>query len=204
MCRITRQKQAGLTLVEIIVVVGLLVGVVTMMLSTFLSGRASYLTMDANMIVQQESRRATDIMVRELRQAGQVSTTDADNESIQLNFQVIQGYNQAGCENTTCWGNGVDLDGWVHYAIIGNAGNERQLIRCINDDELGEIVAFDDDCSVLANYVAHPNADNSDAFVWNAATGEVTTNIEVKYFNGALPTGSVSSGVLSSTIALRN
>jgi hypothetical protein len=187
-----------------LVMAGLLVGIVGMMLATFLSGKTSYLSMDSNMVVQQESRRAIDFMVRELRESGQVSTTDLDNGAIQLNFQIIRGYNQVGCEDDVCWGNEDVLDGWVHYTVIGNAGEEQQLARCINADELGAINALDDDCWVLANHVANPNADGSDTFVWDAGTGEVTLNLEVEYQDEALPTGSQSSGVLSSTVALRN
>jgi len=197
-------SSAGMTLVELIIVAGLLLGVTSMFLSTFTSGRASYLSSDSMMLVQQESRRAFDTMVRELREAGQVSTTVLANASIQLNFQIVRGYNQAGCASAVCWGSENALSEWVHYSIIGNAGNERQLIRCTNVSQSGAITTLGASCRVLANHVSHPNSAGSAAFVWDAANNEVTINLEVLYLNSALPLGRQSSGILTSRVALRN
>ena len=91
----------------------------------------------------------------------------------------------------------------MHYAIIGNAGNERQLLRCANTDQTGEITALGANCRVLANSVAHPNVDNSASFTINGDT--VTIHLEIEYLNSALPDGgSRSTGVLASQVRLRN
>ncbi|HEX9780595.1 MAG TPA: hypothetical protein VGB20_05205 [bacterium] len=199
-----RARRSGLTIVEL-VVVALLLGLMTAaLLSTFLSGQASFLSTDASIHVQEEARRAFNTVVRELREAGGVSTTALPNGAIQLNFQIARGYNQAGCPNAICWGSEQALNEWVHYSIVGNAGNARQLIRCTDTNATGAVTAVVAGCRVLANHVRHPNAANSAAFVWDAANRMVTINLEIEYQNPALPTGVRTTGVLTSRVALRN
>src|SRR3989338_2492892 len=64
---------AGFTLVELIVVSALLMIVGGGLLTTFMTGQTSYLSADAYAQVQQEARRAFDNVVRELREAGNVT-----------------------------------------------------------------------------------------------------------------------------------
>lgn len=197
-------SQGGFTFVELIIVSVLMMLVGGAFLTTFLTSRRSYLTTDANLRVQFESRRALDDMTRELRQSGNVSTTNLANGAIQLNFQIARGYNQVGCEDAVCWGSDAALGGWVHYSIIGNAGNERQLIRCENNSELTAVTTLGNDCRVLANHVRHPNSDNSAAFVYNAADNTVTLNLEIQFLSEDLGTGGISSDVFSTVVSLRN
>lgn len=197
----------GFTLTELLIVSSL-VAIITggLMLALF-SGKASFVASDAATFVQQQSRQAFDSMVRELREAGNVGTTSVphggDPNSIQLNFQIVRGYNsEAGCTGV-CWGSDLALGGWVHYTIIGVAGNGRQLVRCANTDQTTAITALGTNCRVLANSVAHPNAGSLDLFAFSG--NNVIVNLEIKYLNSALPDGgSRSSGVLTSQVRLRN
>ena len=165
-CLMSRPR--GFTLVEVMIVALLFLVVGGALLTTFLTGRTSYLSSDAFVLVQQEARRAFDVMVRELREASASGgcAANATNGGLQLNFQVAQGYNQAGCPNTACcpsgncanaicWGSEVAGNPWIHYALVdgdGNAatGNDRQLVRSLNKNaERNNVSAAA--CRVLAN-----------------------------------------------------
>ncbi len=135
------------------------------MVTTFLMGQTAYFSTDASIQVQQEARRAFDAMNRELREAGPttgatlISTTGAN----QLNFQIARGYNTepgvppTGCQSplpTICWGSEQATGQWVHYAVVGPPGNQRQLIRCTNTSQGTPITMFTPGtCRVLANNI---------------------------------------------------
>jgi len=184
------------------------------MLSTFLTGQASFMSGEAYVQVQQEARRAFDVMVRELREA-QMSlgnpTTTLGNGSIQLNFQVALGYNtQTECQNParTCWGGDGVVGDWLHYAIIG-AGNTTQLVRYRNRIEVGTPPAppcAAPTCRVLANNVQHPNTNSpsSPLFAYDLANKVVTINFQTAYNDRKLPGGRQATRVLSSRVKLRN
>jgi len=196
-------KPSGFTLTELMIVSVLVIIITGGLLAGLFAGKASFETSDAATFVQQQSRQAFDAMVRELREAGNVGTTAITNGSIQLNFQIVRGYNnEAGCTDI-CWGSEQALSGWVHYALIGNAGNDRQLVRCVNTSQTNEIAALGSGCRVMANSVAHPNAGGLPLF---SISGEVVTiHLEIEYLNSALPGGgSRSTGVLTSQVRLRN
>ena len=71
---------------------GILALVIGALLVTFLSGQSSYLSMDASIQVQEETRRAFDTMVRELREAGQVLSCVSPSCQT-LDFKLALGYN---------------------------------------------------------------------------------------------------------------
>jgi len=184
------------------------------LLTTFLTGRTSYLSSDAFVLVQQEARRAFDVMVRELREAcasGPCAATPT-NQAItgsnsQLNFQVAQGYNQAACPNAICWGSEDAANPWIHYALVdadGSAatGNDRQLVRCVNNNAAGNIVSAAG-CRVLANYVQTVtfDADSIDP----VKLPIVKIDLQIRYANPALPTGGIGQPVaLTTSVKLRN
>jgi type II secretory pathway pseudopilin PulG len=199
---------SGFTLVELLVVVILFVLISGALLTSFLIGRTSYFSADTNALVQQESRRAFDNMVRELRESGNVSETIVGtvDGTTQLNFQIALGYNQAGCPNAICWGNddGVGANNYVHYSIIGASGNTRQLIRCNNTDPAGAITVLGAGCRVLANYVRHINGTTPDAFDWSLGNKTVKINLEIEYANPLIPEGAQNTGNLTTVVKLRN
>lgn len=207
----TRRMSCGFTLVEIIMVSVIVIVVAGGFLTAFLTGQTSYLSSDSAVQVQYEARRAFDAMVRELRQArvnaGTVITTLADGTR-QLNFQVAKGYNlttDPNCPvNDVCWGSEAQsTTGWVHYSIIGAAGNNRQLIRCINTDETGAVEAYAAaSCRVLANAVL--TTAGVDNFSYDANNRFVTINLQIEVIHPGLPTGRYTAPRLTTRVRLRN
>lgn len=206
-------KSFGFTLVEMMVVTVLLFIVGGGLVSTFLTGQASYFSTGAYIQVQQEARRAFDVMVRELREArvsgANGGMTVLGSGANQLNFQVARGYT-ATCHGVptaqpeTCWGSDAAVDEWVHYALVGAAGNTRQLIRCRDANEVGPITAYNSvSCRVLANYVRYSNA-SAQVFLYDSANRIVTINLQIEYADPKLPNGRQVTPVLSSRVKLRN
>ncbi len=205
--RWTRRRDTGLhssgfTLVEILIVSLLLMILGGGLLTAFLTGQTSYLSADAYIQVQQEARRGFDNMVREIREAGNVSTTGTQ----QLNFQIARGYNnEVGCQSpaSICWGSENALGQWVHYTVIGAAGNQ-QLIRCTNTNQSGAIAALTAGCRVLANNVKDSSTDAVNAFTWSAVNSTVIINLEVERRSNMVAGGGQTTGVLTSRVRLRN
>jgi type II secretory pathway pseudopilin PulG len=206
----TRQRANGFTLVEVLIVTVLLFVLGGGLLSTFLTGQTSFLSGELYVQVQQEARRAFDVMVRELREA-KVSTASVVAGSNQLNFQVAQGYNVVGCNTpgpSVCWGDGTTLGNWAHYVLIGTPANPpqrntAQLVRCANNNETGAITGAIN-CTVgtyrvLANY-----AGNTDVFTYDTANKIVTINLQIQYNDPKIPNGRQSTPRLSSQVKLRN
>lgn len=204
----------GFTFIELLIVMVIFMVISAALFAIFLTGRKTYLSTSAYIQVQQESRRAFDPIVRELRESrisAATPTTLLPNGSTQLNFQIARGYNlNAGdplCPvNDVCWGSELAANGWVHYAIIAgpDAASPWQLIRCADASEGGPITAFGAGCRVLANNVRHPNAGNSAAFAYDAASKMVTVSLEFRYNNPALPGGQIGMPLLTSRVRLRN
>lgn len=211
-----RAVGSGFTLVEISIVAVIFVVLSAGLITTFLTGRTSYLSADAYVQVQQESRRAFDAMVRELREAGAkpgsaITVTDVGLGK-QLNFQIALGYNliaqQPACPaNAVCWGNEtVYWDGWVHYAMISVDAINNQLIRYTDTLPGGNLpgsCTAANSCRVLANYVdVDPSAGT--LFVYDAPTKAVTVTLRIRYQNPVLPMGSMTGPVLTARVTLRN
>ena len=210
-CPDTQISCTGFTLVEMLIVTVLLFVVGGGMLSTFLTGQASFMSGEAYVQVQQEARHAFDVMVRELREARMSlgnPTTTLGNGSIQLNFQVALGYNdQVACQNpaSTCWGNenGVGNNNWLHYAIIGT-GSAAQLVRYLDTSETGTFTSarcVSPTCRVLANNIAVPALPT---FAYDPATKVVTITLQIQRNDSRLPGGRQATPVLSSRVKLRN
>jgi prepilin-type N-terminal cleavage/methylation domain-containing protein len=182
----------GFTIVELMVVLTILMVVTTALYGSLMIGRSSFLTGDAYVHVQEEARRALDVMGRELRSAQLLA--DPAGGSI-LDFQVALGYNLAiaGCQpDQVCWGvvdqNGMQQPGWfVRYQLTGT-----QLQREIRSG--GGV----DSTRVLANDVQ--------STTFNVANEVVTLTVAVTQISNQLPGGSmpVAPGPLATRVALRN
>ena len=206
------REKSGFTLVELIVVSALLMIVGGGLLTTFITGQTSYLSADAYVQVQQEARRAFDNVVRELREAGNVTPTGATN---QLNFQIARGYNTEpgsattspqGCQSppAICWGSENATGEYVHYATLAaGSGNAAQLIRWTDGNPVltwsaGTACTAAASCRVLANHV------NSANFNYASGTKVVTVSLKIQYNSPLLPGGSQSTPTLISQVKLRN
>lgn len=203
------KRARGFTLVEMLVVVAIFGGIMGALLISFLVGKSSYLSADAYIQVQQETRRAFDNMVKELREAGG-TITPADVTSTSLTFQVALGYNLAApCPvNAVCWGaqdqNGANQPGWsIRYRVNGT-----QLVRELHN----EIPPIDPPVAtrVLANNAnSGLAADGLPATSWRYDSGTKVVNmrLEVRQVSGQLPGGSMSTSPpapLRTQVRLRN
>ena len=192
----------GLTLLELLIVLAIFGGLTGALFVSFLAGRSSYTSTDAYIQVQQESRRAFDAMVKELR-----GTTNIDTElttpnqdtpsqgASRLNFQLDRGYNVSGCTpNAICWGNDTTNGGWVHYLRNGT-----QLLRC-QSSASDTVITDVSTCRVLAN--------NVQTFVVNYTNTNrtVTLRLTTQVTSQQLPNGSLSTGAtpLQVQVRLRN
>jgi len=146
------EPRAGFSLIELLVVMAMMGVVMGALLTSFLIGRKSYLSADAYVQVQQEARRAFDVMVKELRESGWRATRVQPapaapviaggvtaGPGASLDFQIALGYDVGttitGCPTSAiCWGaqNGTGTpryDWSVRYSVNGT----RQLIREVFD-----------------------------------------------------------------------
>ena len=207
----TRCEDKGFTLVEILVVTSLFFVIGAGLLTTFLTGQSSYLSTDAYIQVQQESRKAFDNVVRELRESGTIScgpTAIATCPAVltpRLNFRTALSYDPiAGIS----WGSDGVVGQCTHFAIIG-AGNNAQLIRWTDGAATtGPVLpCAGPTCRVLANNVNTATSGFLATDISNPAdfTADVVTlQLEILYTNPALPGGSQRTGMLRSQVRLRN
>ena len=199
---------------ELLVVIVLFALLGGALLTMLLNSQTSYFSAEASLQVQQEARRAFDAMVRELHEAGPVSgaaqlinlTSDVPPGSgfRQLNFQIARGYNVPGdCPNKICWGSEVQLNDWMHYAVVVNnalpANNNTQLVRCVNSSATAAITSGNG-CRVLANNVQ--SADFS--YPADGDIGVVKVTLQTQYRSAALPQGSQATKSLTARVRLRN
>ena len=192
-------RRKGFTLMEVLVVSALLLILGGGLLTLFLNGQTSYLSADAYVQVQQESRKAFDNVVQELRAGGNVSLS-ADFK--QLHFQIARGYNtEAACQNPAaiCWGSENATGEWVHFVIITPAAGTPQLVRCVTAGVVNPVTDVTG-CRVLANNVKA----GTSLFSWDAANKVVTLTFEFEYRNPALPSGGQTTTPLISRVKLRN
>ena len=195
-CAFARLRvRAGFTLLEVMVVLVLFSLVVGGLMTTLLTGQASYAVSEAYIQVQQEVRRAFDDMTRELREAGGTITATA----AQLEFQVSLGYDRtdvAGCPaDAVCWGaqgsDGLEQSDWsVRYRLDGT-----QLIREVLDD-----TATVQGTRTLANYVDAA----ASSFAWDSGNRTMTTVVAGRYQHPLATQAVQTIGPLTSRVRLRN
>lgn len=135
----------GTSLVELSVVVVIFTLLLAALFATFLAIQRHYASSEAYIHVQEEARRASNAMARELRNAGGAITAAGS----QLAFQLPLGLNMAPpCSpNTVCWGAfdqaGAAQPSWsIRYRVNGtqlvreirNAGGVVQATRVLAND----------------------------------------------------------------------
>lgn len=192
----------GFTLVEILIVAVIFSGIIAVVFMTLFISNNSFWSSEASVAVQQEARRALDLVGKELHEAGNIDTelTAANGDTpaggaTRLNFQVDRGYNVSGCTaNAICWGNDTTNGGWVHYLRNGS-----QLMRC-QSAAADTVIADYSACRVLANDAASFLID----YVHSSRT--VTVRLNVQQTSNRLPGGSmgITPNPLRTQVRLRN
>jgi Tfp pilus assembly protein PilW len=167
--------------------------------------RLSYLTTDTELYVQQEGRKALDIMAAELRVAGNVN----DNASIvspgaqRLDFQLDRGYDVAVCGGV-CWGTDDPAfpTGWVHYVVdtVTTAPNGR-LRRCTTANQLDPMPVNFVGCRVMANNVSPTLAMTT--FLYDHPTRTVTATLQVTVTSRQVAGGTLTTGALPLRVQIR-
>ena len=221
---------SGFTLTEIMVVTVILLVLGAVLLTTFLTGRAAYISADASIQVQQEARKAFDNVVRELRESGTILCGSgavacvANTAYKQLNFQVVKSYDPG--TGLIQWGNDDVTPGsnkFLHYEIVDfqptNDPTNDQLIRYSNNTRAGSWniatrCAPAVSCRVLANNVCATATNGcatastfkaEDTAADTDATPDlVTLTLRIQYGNAALSGGSRTTGPLTVKVKLRN
>ena len=173
----------AVTLLEVLIATALFTVLAGVLSVSLMIGRRSYVSADAYVYVQQEARRAFDVMLKELRNAGQVSPAGAFVQ--RLDFQIGTGYTTAALcpsgvppQNGICWGTD-DLAfpaGWLHYALdtVTFPTNPR-LMRCATSTQLDHLAtpAAFAGCRVLSNRVNTDPARTQ--FLYTAGTIKTVT-----------------------------
>jgi type II secretory pathway pseudopilin PulG len=196
-------QRVGFTLVELMFVMTILTVILGGLLTSFLIGRSSYMTSDAYIQVQQEARRALDIMGKELRAARSTVAVSGNPAGSQVNFQVALGYDlaTAGCTaNAVCWGaqdlSNVNQPDWsIQYRLVGT-----QLVRELVNGAL--VVAGSQ--RVIANSINAAAAGNQPIFAYDPISKTVAIALDVRQVSNQLAGGSMSTSPLTTRVRLRN
>ncbi|MBI2104359.1 MAG: type II secretion system protein [Candidatus Omnitrophica bacterium] len=201
------RHRAGMTLIEILFVLVIFGGLLATLMASLLVSRTSYVSADAFVQVQQEARRAFDVMVKELREAGQVNNNVAIAvPGVQrLDFQIDRGYDAAACGGV-CWGteNPAFPSGWVHYVLDAATPPAPRLMRCVTAGRLDPMPADFAGCRVLANHVSAALANSS--FVYDHGNRIVTVRLQASLTSQQLPGGTIGTTPvpLMTQVRLRN
>ena len=205
MRRVLRRRlhQGGLTILEQLVVAAILGVIVIVLLASLGIGRNAYTLTEAQVIVQEEARRALGSMLKELRNAGRmrqagdvVGNADFANQSA-IDFQLARSFDQAGCGGI-CWGDGTGTGRWLHYRLVPMSPLNVQLQRCSTANQTDPIDPAA--CRVIANTI------QSMAIAYAQATQTVHVQLQTRQTDPRMPGGSVavSPTPLIGQVDLRN
>ena len=183
---IGQTKRAGLTLIELMVVILIFLIISAAIFGVLSVGRQSWRTGSTQVELQQETRKAMDWMIKEIRQsgldygpkyAGQVIGLAADdNFHNTITFRKSEGW-----DNTNAW---IDWGNQVTYLLGGLNGE--QLLRTSGGSTI-----------ILANKVV------SLQFKRPSATPKVV-EISLQAQKDAMPGGRTMQSTLNSQVTLRN
>jgi type II secretory pathway pseudopilin PulG len=186
-----------------LVVVAIFGGLLGALTTSLTMNRTVHLSAEASIQVQQEARRALDLVVKELHQAGHVNGDASIATPVQrLDFQISRGYDAIACGGI-CWGTDDPSlpTGWVHYMVDTTLN---RIVRCLTAGRLDAMPADYAGCRVLANHV-NANVANT-AFTYDHTARIVTIQLQTQMPSAQLPGGNiqVSPTSLVSRIPLRN
>ena len=190
---------SGFTLIEMLLVLAITTAVGAALFASFLIGKQSYLSADSYVQVQQEARRAIDVMDRELRSAQGTAVVTVNNPA-SIQFPIALGYDLAApCPtDSICWGardqGNVNQMNWtVRYRVNGTQ-LVRELLNAAGGVQPGaRVLANDIDAAVTQ-------------FAYDAAANTVAISLGVRINSAQLPGGSMSvaPNQLTTRVKLRN
>lgn len=181
-----QDRPSGITLVEILVVALLLSFVIGALVSSLTSSHITALVTDELLYAQQETRRAIDTVLKEVREAGpfrQVGVTGDASFANQpgVDFQISRGLGCAG----VCWGDETATGRWLHYVLNQTNPNNPQLMRCSTATQTAGIDFST--CRVVANHVLSFGVD------FDAVRRTVKIRLQIQRSHPWLPGGRVTA-----------
>ena len=200
-----RRATGGMSMVELVIASVIFVALSSVILLFALASHRSYAFFEANVHVQEQARRALDIMVRELHGAGGIITPAGS----QLEFQEALGYFDVnsldfigGCPlDAVCWGSrgyrfgNPVADGKIRYQLNATPQGTQQLVRLFVDklNVIRETYILASDISLLN-------------FTHDVPNNTITIQLQARQASNQLPNGAVTAApvVLTSQVRLRN
>ena len=197
-------NRAGFTLTETVMTAAIFTGIMGVVLVSLMVSRASYESGGAYVQTQQEVRRAFDVMVKELHQAGQVNNgvTIAAPGVQRLDFQINRSYDVVACGGI-CWGTDDPTlpSGWLHYVLDASNASNPRMVRCVTANRLDAMPANYAGCRVLANNLSAALANTS--FTYDHGNRTVTLSFQSTITSQQLPGGGMSTPLMT-RVRLRN
>ncbi len=131
-----KKARAGFTLIEVMMVVGLISLVMGSVLGIFITGHMAWNTGQLNSQVQQQARHGMDAMVRELHlsQHNRVQCIDANTLALQipLNATALGGDGRSRIDiedGNLIWGAEGNEGYWVEYLVESDQNLNRNVLK---------------------------------------------------------------------------
>jgi len=195
-------KRYGFTLIELMVVALISLIILAVIFGVLSAGRQSWRTGSTQVELQQETRKAMDWMVKELRESGPAQANITGGGSI-ITFQVPVDWEPDGDvvdnNGNIEWGAEDNLGRSIQY-LLGGLNNRQLLRKVLNGFPVGAQVGVD---RILANNIRSdsppPNALN-----FGDPRGDLTViSIELTAQKDAI-SGRTMQSILNSQVTLRN
>jgi prepilin-type N-terminal cleavage/methylation domain-containing protein len=116
----------GFSLIELMVVIGILAFITLGLVALFSGGVRSYVSGDSQLEAQRNARQAMDYMVRELRHGSSVLTPPSNTWSVEVQIPPLDG--AAGYQVTYYW-SGVPYDPIERIIVNSEGSNTLPLIN---------------------------------------------------------------------------
>ncbi|MBU3933383.1 MAG: prepilin-type N-terminal cleavage/methylation domain-containing protein [Candidatus Omnitrophica bacterium] len=198
----------GFTLVELMVVIFIFSIIMAATFGVLSTGRQSWHTGSTQVELQQETRRAMDRMVRELRESGSTHISiPVGGGSITFQVPIDEDIIDTTVDDDVLdvngnieWGAGGNLGRSIQY-LLGGLNNRQLLRRVLNGYPIGVQVGAD---VILANNIRSDSPPpNALMFVGSPAGNPIVISIEVSAQKDAVP-GRTMQSTLNSQVTLRN
>jgi len=198
----------GFTLIELMVVIFIFSVIMAATFGVLSIGRQSWHTGSTQVELQQETRRAMDRMVRELRESGSTHISiPVGGSSITFQVPIDEDTIDTTVDDDVLdvngnieWGAGGSLGRSIQY-LLGGLNNRQLLRRVLNGYPTGVQVGAD---VILANNIRSDSPPpNALMFVGSPAGNPTVISIEVSAQKDAVP-GRQMQSTLNSQVTLRN